>query len=148
VADAMAVASERTPVAVLAAIDRVARAQARLITAAAARWRDDTIDVAWIGDVRAHLIRGARAVASTRDHTVASERGLVDAPPVLARAASRALGGPDARWDQISWRTAADDVLLLCGPDLHDFTAPATYLARALDPGGPPLGRVAVGRRS
>lgn len=148
VADAIAGAVDRTPAGVLAAIDRAARDHARLITAAAVRWRDDSIDLAWIGDVRAHLIRDARVIASTRDHTIASDRGLLDAPPVLARATSRALGGPDARWDETRWQTDDDDVLLLCGPDLHDFAAPDAYLARALDRDGPTLGRVVVGRRA
>lgn len=119
----------------------------QLLSAAAGWWREDALEIAWIGDVRGHLIRNARLVASTRDHTLAKEMAITshcDDSPALARIVTRTLGGPGARPDTQSWSLRPGDALLLCAAHLHDFRPPARYLDEALDFSHPLPGRLLV----
>jgi hypothetical protein len=121
-----------------------------LLSAVAVLWRPEQADVAWIGSVRGHLIRGGRLVASTRDHTLANElasAGSCEDNPALARIVTRSLGGPSARPDSQTWSLRQADALLLCAPRLHDFRPPARYLQDALEPRRSLPGRLLIEHR-
>jgi protein phosphatase len=145
IAAALGGATALAPAALLAALDRAARGH-RLLTAAAAAWHDDQIAVAWVGDVRAHLVRDGELVATTLDHSLARDLGLREAPVDATRITTRALGGPGTTVETARWPTTARDVLVLCAPHLHDFAPPVEYLARALDRTTTAPGRVLLGR--
>ncbi|PRQ01235.1 PP2C family protein-serine/threonine phosphatase [Enhygromyxa salina] len=126
----------RDPELVLDALHHCASDE-RLLSAVAVLWRPERAEVAWIGDVRGHLIRRGRLVASTRDHTLANELASTmtcEDNPALARIVTRSLGGPSVRSDAQTWTLAPGDALLLCAAHLHDFRPPAHYLDDALDP--------------
>lgn len=109
---------------------------ARLLSATAAWWRADSLEIAWVGDVRGHLIRRDRLVASTKDHTLAKELAITghsEDRDALARIVTRTLGGPGPRPDTQSWSLRPGDALLLCAAHLHDFRPPARYLDEALE---------------
>jgi hypothetical protein len=138
--------SLREPEHVLEALHRCASDE-QLLSAVAASWRDGALEIAWLGEVRGHLIRGARLVASTRDHTLANEPAITDHGDngiALARIVTRTLGGPGARPDTQSWCLRPGDALLLCAAHLHDFRPPARYLDEALDFTRPLPGRLLI----
>lgn len=111
----------------------------RVATGTAVAWSGDDLEVAWLGDVRAVLVRGGRSVATTTDHTLARELGLPE-DHELARITRRGLG--DDPPERARWATRPGDVLLLCAPHLHDFRPEADWLAEALGPGAVPRGRL------
>lgn len=128
----------------------------RLVSATAALWRQDGLVIAWIGDVRAHLIRGVRLIASTHDHTlvhelpIAEELSFVSSSedaPALERIVTRTLGGggsPGLR----TWFASPGDQLLMCAAHLHDFRPPSAYVDRARDFTRPLTGRLMVEHQS
>ncbi|PRQ04199.1 hypothetical protein ENSA5_09830 [Enhygromyxa salina] len=139
----------------LAVLHRKAR-EDRLASATAALWSERGLMIAWVGVVRAHLIRGARLVASTHDHTLvhelpsADELAIVapfDDSPALERIVTRTLGGGGSP-GQCTWVVAPGDVLLMCAAHLHDFRPPNTYVDRAQDFARPLAGRLMVQRES
>jgi hypothetical protein len=138
--------AEDDPVRLLALLDDRARGH-RLLTAAAVRWRGDELHVAWVGDVRGHLLRLGSLIASTRDHTLERDLGVTVPGALLDRVTTRSLGGPDARAEVESWSTGAADTLVLCAPHLHDFRRPGAYLADALDLTCFRAGRIVITRQ-
>jgi hypothetical protein len=133
------------PEGVLQALDAYAQGE-RLVAATAAIWRGDKLRIAWIGDVRGHLIRDAAVVESTRDHTLANELGLYGVQSGLMpdRITTRTLGGPDVRIDAATWTTRPGDTLLLCAPIVHEHRPPSAYVRAALDRSRALDGRVIV----
>lgn len=123
------------PEQALALLHAVATSERRLLAAVAARWQAEQLSVAWVGDVRAHLLRGAQLLAHTREHTLARQLGIArtDSGIAAERVVVRILGGPDARVELERWSTQPGDRLLLCAPHLHDFRPPTSYLEAALD---------------
>jgi serine/threonine protein phosphatase PrpC len=102
-------------------------------TVVACALRFDRAAVAHIGDSRCYLIRSGRAVALTRDHTVAHEQarlGLlsaeraaeVDTRHVLTRSLGHELF---ASIDSSEHQLLRGDVLLLCSDGLHGSLGPA-----------------------
>lgn len=139
----------RDPERVLEALHNCA-SDDRLLSAAAASCRPGRVDIAWLGGVRGHLIRGARLVASTRDHTLANELASPDTCEdylALSRIVTRSLGGPSARPDTQTWSLRPGDALLLCAAHLHDFRPPQRYIQDALDPARSLPGRLLVEHR-
>lgn len=111
----------------------------RVATGTAVAWIDDTLTVAWAGDVRAVLVRDGQPVATTADHSLAREMNLPN--PELDRVTRRHLGDNEPP-ERARWSTRPGDVLLLCSPDLHDFRPADTWLAAALDPTADVRGRL------
>jgi hypothetical protein len=140
-----------TPTQVLAALHAEAKGK-RLVAATAALWQQQ-IEVAWLGDVRAHLIRRGSLAETTRDHTLLNDMGHGDAPDFddanldaarLARITTHILGGPDHPPDVRIWPAQAGDSLLMCSPEYHNFRPSAAYLANALDFDRPEKGRLLI----
>lgn len=145
VASIVGEALPREPAEILTTLDAAVRGH-RLLTAAAAAWSADTIAIAWVGDVRAHLVRGGQLVTQTLDHSFARQHGITDA--TAARITTRALGGPDATVETARWEARRHDTLVLCAPHLHDVAAPARYLPRAIDRRTITPGRIVIARRA
>ncbi len=132
------------PESALALIHDVA-VEERLLAAAAIRWRANQLVIAWVGDVRGHLLRGDQPLAHTREHTLGRALGVVPgAGGAAERVVVRILGGPDHRAEVERWSTEPGDRLLLCAPHLHDFRPPASYLRDALDFTRPWPGRLLI----
>lgn len=84
------------------------------------------VQIAWVGDSRAYLLRGGRLRLITRDHTVVQD--LVDRGELAAEAAehhpeshiiTRAVGGADfLDLEQVSVPVTGNDRLLLCSDGL------------------------------
>lgn len=72
----------------------------------------------WVGDSRLYLLREGALYQLSRDHSLAEtsrREGDTSAAPAPGSVITRAVGVAEAlRWDRISFRLRADDLLLLC----------------------------------
>ena len=96
-------------------------------TLVAALVRDDKVIIANTGDSRAHLIRGGKIIARTKDHSLVQE--LLDKGEITEEEAkrhpmrniiTRALG-INLSVDLYEWELKPGDVLLLSSDGLHDY---------------------------
>ncbi|WP_461864919.1 Stp1/IreP family PP2C-type Ser/Thr phosphatase [Thermococcus sp.] len=96
-------------------------------TLVAALVRDGKVIIANIGDSRAHLIRGGKVIARTKDHSLVQE--LLDKGEITEEEAkrhpmrniiTRALG-INLSVDLYEWELKPGDVLLLSSDGLHDY---------------------------
>ena len=101
-----------------------------------------SISVCTAGDIRVHLIRGGRLVATTKDHN------MIDDPPpdpdqtlkrllpeFLLSVPTRCLDGTPNHGppETLSWSSESRGSIVICTSQFHRYESPQSYLPRLSD---------------